>query len=304
MDTNCAIMEPPAIRGYEPGSCAGREHSLKLGAIQRVRQDITQYARQQAAPEMIAAACKYETKFGIHFGALMHFPKEALADLHREGLPDTITIASTTDHSIPALIDVLSEVANTPEERVTEAQRQQYYDTLLEIYQKLPNRPSAAHQDAETLFVGIEREGRILAEAMGCLPAGHSIRPHTKRVPFEGGLIVGVSRIEVPQEVRYRKCVIIDGAIASGATLIAIMENLRPILWPHGSRFEVYSAHATFEGLRAIARFATQNDMSVEVTVGHATTGLSKKFYAVLPHDPHKVAVGDLGDTISPLRNI
>jgi hypothetical protein len=75
------------------------------------------------------------------------------------------------------------------------------------------------------------------------------------------------------------------------------MEHLRD----HVTSFSIYSAHATLEGLRAIGRYATTEGLGLQIVVGHATSGLNVHFYAVLPGDPSKLMVGDLGDTISPV---
>ena len=189
---------------------------------------------------------------------------------------------------------ILTEVANSSP--ITRKQRVAYYEALTNIYRNLPNDPVEACRDANTLCVGIEREGRMLAEAIGCLPEGRGLRPHAKRVPFEGGLEIGIKGIpELPQ---YTNCVIIDGAIASGATLIAVMSSLRKA----ASSFRIYSAHATREGLRAISRYSSLEGLDVDITVGHATSGINDHFYATFPDAPDKVVVGDLGDTISDLK--
>lgn len=131
---------------------------------------------------------------------------------------------------------------------------------------------------------------------MGWLPIGHSMNPHAKRIPYEGGLIVGLSAF--PQFINYDRCMIVDGAIASGATLIAIIEKLRSIT----STFYIYSVHSSYEGLRAITRYGLSANVNITITVGHATTGMNAKYYAVYPDNTKRVVVGDLGDTISEIE--
>jgi len=244
---------------------------------------------------MLAAAQPTENRFGIQFDRFAFFSGPAFEELHRPlvPMPQNIHIASLRDATILPLISLLGEVANA--EEIGTEQRRLYYQALLAIYHKLDFEPEAIIGDEETFVVGIEREGRILAEALGCLPPGRSLRPHAKRIWFKGGIMVGFS--DIPKLPKYKKCVIIDGAIASGATLIALIEKLRPSV---GS-FQVYAAHATCEGLCAIARYATDARLEIGVEVGHATSGLNSHFYAVQADQPDRVVVGDLGDTISPL---
>lgn len=278
---------------------------MKLSVIHQVKPRVSidvrfvQYLRAEASTEMLVAAEPFERRFGIHFESLAHFSKEALNELHHSAELDaellaTVTIASGNDPSIGQDILTLSEIVNCAS--LTDKSRRLYFDTLLRIYQKLPSRPEGSCSDPGTLCVGIEREGRILAETLGCLPEGHSFKPHTKRVPFEEGLLVGMTGIpDVLPE--YARCLIIDGAIASGSTLIALIEKLRAAT----ACFHIYSAHSTYEGLRAITRYGSSEGLDIHLTVGHATTGINDHFYATFPEDSSKVVVGDLGDMISSL---
>lgn len=107
--------------------------------------------------------------------------------------------------------------------------------------------------------------------------------------------MVGVSGLRPVDLVS--QCLVIDGAIASGATTIAIMELLRSAT----SSFRIFSVHATYEGLRAIQRYAVHAGLDLAPIVGHATAGLNPKYYAIDPEDKSRVVVGDLGETISDL---
>jgi len=49
-------------------------------------------------------------------------------------------------------------------------------------------------------------------------------------------------------------------------------------------------------------RFGHQIGVEVSITVGHATVGMNKKFYAVDPSDPKSVILGDVGDTIFKIK--
>ena len=148
----------------------------------------------------------------------------------------------------------------------------------------------------DTLCVGIAREGRILAKALDCLPSDRSLTPSGKRIPFNGGLLIGFRNAEPPSQ-EYRQCLIIDGAIASGATLMAMMWLLQHTV----KSFTIFSVHGPCEGLRAIVMFAHELGLHVSIAVGHATAGLNNKYYAINPADGTLI-LGDIGDTISDIN--
>jgi uracil phosphoribosyltransferase len=85
---------------------------------------------------------------------------------------------------------------------------------------------------------------------------------------------------------------IVDGAIASGSTVMAIIDRLQRI----APEFHIFSVHATYEGVWAISSLAASCGVKVAITVGHATAGLNDHFYAV--DSTGRQQVGDLGDTI------
>jgi len=249
---------------------------------------------------MQVAASHYEKKFGVTFDSLTFFSKELLSELHRTEpeiteIPANIEIASQSDTTILADVDILSRVANI--ESTDLAQREQYFSTLKAIYRKLKSPPEKASQGEDILVVGIEREGRILAKSLGWFSIGRDLRPHAKRIPYKGGLLVGLS--EFPDLEAYLKSIIIDGAIATGATIISVIDKLRPLI----SSFSIYSVHATYEGLHAINRYCVATGLSLNITVGHATLGLNEKFYAVDQVNTKLLVVGDLGDTINEFDN-
>jgi hypothetical protein len=268
---------------------------LKNGIEPEVR--LAVHSMAEAKREMIIAAQRYEKRFGIKFTSLTHFPQELLNQLHRsQPNQDSLqaTIASDKDESILIQMNLLSQLANRA--KITVDQRKKYYSALLSIYKKLPLLPDEFRRDARILFIGIEREGRILAQSLNWLPRSHSIHPHAKRIPFNGGLLIGLT--DLPRlPTAYNGCVIIDGAIASGATIMAIIERLRSVI----ANFSIYSVHSSAEGIRAISAFAKSGNINAQIIVGHATAGIDNHFYAIDPDDPRKVVVGDLGDTISDI---
>ncbi len=255
--------------------------------------------RQSAPATLLAAAEPFERTFGTTFERFVVFPAHQLQELHQpdsdpNSVPENVTIGSRTDERIVADIDVLYRVANSSD--VTRQQREEYLDALKRIYSRLPSNPGELCKRADTLCVGIEREGRLLAQEMGWLPPEHSAQPNLKRIPYEGGLVVGL--VNLPPAKQYAHCSIVDGAIASGATIISLIEHLRETI----PSFSIFSAHSSTEGVRAIARYFHSNGVDVTITVGHVTTGINKKFYAIDPRDTTKLVVGDLGDTISELE--
>ena len=96
---------------------------------------------------------------------------------------------------------------------------------------------------------------------------------------------------------KYKRCLIIDGAIASGATVISIIQQLKDKV----NNFQIYSVHAPREGVSALLKYGADAGIEIRIILGHITTGLNQKYYAVYPGDENRQVVGDLGDTISEI---
>lgn len=260
--------------------------------------------RAEASGEMLAAAERYEDRFEIRFETLTLLTQSLLGELHAPadtgfGLPADLAdllVASRCEASILARMEVLSEIANSVP-RCPE-QRQLYRSTLMEIYRALPRNPGWALGDPSVLFLAPEREGRILAEALGWLPEGHGLHPHAKRIPFEGGLLIGLSKLEIDRSCS--KAVLIDGAIASGGTLMALMESLPAAI----SEIHAYSVHSTPEGARGLLRYGEMTGRDIRLTVGHCSGVLNDKHYAVEPQHAGRLVVGDLGDIITGIEGV
>lgn len=254
----------------------------KVSAIER-------YAFSAAPPSMRMAAESFQSRYGIAFETLTYFPKQVLAALHAKGTADdvrtAVVIASESDPEILTEIMSLTRVAN--ESDPTLADRAAYFASLQNVYRRL--QPSMAGDDL--LVVAPEREGRILAERLGWLRPHRDLAPHAKRIPYEHGLLVGISECEPLRMAR--RLAFVDGAIASGATMIALLE----LLGSPDTPVDIYSVHAATEGLRAIAHFADASGLTVRMHVGHATEGLSPKYYAI-SRPSGRLIVGDLGDMI------
>jgi predicted O-methyltransferase YrrM len=249
------------------------------------------YVFDAAPAAMRDAASAFRARFRIDFDTLTYFPESVLSEAHRKGVDEPelmqrVSIASERDPSVRECFDVLGRVANRP--APTLADRAAYFDALKRVYEHLDDRPAVADG---VIVVAPEREGRILAESLGWLRLDRDQAPHAKRIPYAHGLLVGIGGSHPVAE--NARIAIVDGAIASGATILALLEQLaRP-----GMRVDIYSVHAAREGLRTVVRFALRTGIDVHVHAGHVTAGLSAKFYAVDDGDGSLI-VGDLGDTI------
>jgi putative hydrolase of HD superfamily len=298
-----ALIADGVRRGYlrtgagEPGqpALAAAGAGVTADATGAPLEPVALVAMADAPPAMRAVAEQYQRRFGTEFRTLTHVPAATLQQLHADtgAEPQTrVLVASTTDSAVRNAMGMLGYIANQAEPSLEE--RQTYFAMLQMIYRRLPRLPQELASRDDTLCLGPQREGRILASVLDCLPAGRHLTPSAKRMAHEGGLLVGLSFDDVAPAI-YRRCVIVDGAIASGVTLMAIMHRLRPLI----REFHVFSAHATRSSLRALARFGAWIDAEVNVTVGHVSGQLNEKYYAV--EEDGRLVVGDLGDMISPV---
>ncbi len=251
---------------------------------------LQRYTRESLPAFMAVEVRKYERQFALKFDAFTYFSAETLGELHAPDLAEVLeaSLALADTASIEAAADILSRVANSS--KPSPEARREYLGALLEIYRSLPESPVPSDRDHETYFVGVEREGRILGEQLHWLGGERSMRVHAKRMRVNGGLLVGLAGAPAPRECK--RLVIVDGAIASGATLIAIIDKLSC------ANVHIYSAHAALEGARALSRFAASRSMALRISAGFVTGGLNQRYYA---HHEGRPVVGDLGDTIAEL---
>lgn len=238
----------------------------------------------------------YEIRFGVKFSTFHVFSKELFREFTTNMiLPyenEKLIVSSDKNESIREFFPILYKVANSSQ--LTPELRKQYFECLISIYSQLSRKPIGG---PTVLTVAPEREGRILAQRMGWF-TGSAIGPNLKRIPYQSGLIVGSSELNV--NASYNECNIIDGAIASGATLITMICLLKNYV----RRFHIYSIHASFQGICALFRIADSIDIDLSITVGHATDGLNDKYYATTKDQPRFLQVGDLGDMIASLLDI
>lgn len=292
-----AMIADGVRRGFLREEDAPEATSTASGAAADTRtpEPIALVAMADAPPGMQAVAAQYQEKFSTRFRTLTHVPAATLRWLHAENGAEPrarVSVGSTRHSAVRNAMGVLGYVANQAEPSAEE--RRIYFQMLQTIYRHLPQRPQELVARDDTLCLGPQREGRILAGVLDCLPAGRHLIPSAKRIAYEGGLLVGLDFDQVTPG-RYRRCVIIDGAIASGVTLMALMHRLQPSI----REFHVFSAHATQSSLRALARFGAWIGVEIDIAVGHVSGRLNETYYAV--EDDGRLVVGDLGDMISPI---
>jgi uracil phosphoribosyltransferase len=140
------------------------------------------------------------------------------------------------------------------------------------------------------------REGMLLARELGWLTDA-SFLPHMKRIPLNDGLAVGIEYL--PHNIHTsRSCHILDGVIASGATVITLME----LFFNMVDHFNIYTVHCPGGAINALTSYAAILKKEISLYVGHISGTLDNNFYAVSAEDS-KLIVGDVGDIISPLLN-
>jgi len=259
------------------------------------------HKRNEASDEIDRALRKFEKHFNIEFTRYALYSKSFLNEFHHNltMTDENVKVQIATEHNKNLLdhFTFFSKVANT--ENPSNEHRRQYYERLQAVYATLDRSPGQFSENEKVAFIAPEREGRILAEKMGWLPDGHSFHPNAKRVHFEGGILIGLDDINTT--CQFDRVEIIDGAIASGATLITIMECMASA----SNVFDIYSVHATIEGINALTRFAKSRGLQLTCSIGHVTAGLNDKYYAVeVVSNGERLVVGDLGDTISDLQEV
>ena len=189
----------------------------------------------------------------------------------------------------PSELETISKLAN--DKHVTFEGRQRYLSIFLDIYR-------AMHFDETSsgITVAPRREGTLFARELGLLSKGPSFLPHMKRIPLGDGLAVGIEFL--PDKLdRTSSCRIVDGAIASGATVITLMD----IFSSATDRFDIYTVHCTQASVNALLHYGAILQKEVIVHAGFVGGVLNKKFYAVAATDSSSVIVGDVGDMIAPL---
>lgn len=240
--------------------------------------------RSNAPVDLLNAASEYKKKLpdGHDFLQYIIFQKDYL-----DKLPDCV-IKHCDESRFPK---IFSSVANN--KRVTRKMREQYLSALLSAYRKMRKDYNIGKN---AILIAPQREGAYLARKLGINPKSGYL-PHAKRIHYHHGIAIGLDSLPEAKK-RVRKAVIIDGAIASGSTLMAIMGFLKQ---NNITDVEVYSVHSTEKSLFILDSFARENGIKLRVNIAYISGILNEHFYAVYPHNPKRVVMGDLGDTISDL---
>lgn len=251
-------------------------------------------------------ACALENQFEIMFGEFLRFTKDELSgkiglggeDRQGQDWPAGVTVTSEDPDKkeiIEAQMAVLAEIAN--KDTMADSDPARYRDALLAIYQEISCSPDGF---ADALVVGIQREGFWLAKDLGFAVDNESAYcPHAKRMHYEGGVVVGLEEHNKTPEGKAR-AVIVDGAIATGATIITIMVKLKSM----GIKsITTISAHSTEFAVHRIAAFAEELAMECDIRIGHVSGRLNGHHYAVEDvrgedRAEELLVVGDLGDTL------
>lgn len=245
------------------------------------------FERESAGPELLKASTSYETRFDIRFDIFATFSKEMLNKLHSLDLNanDHVHTPSRTRTEVP--MATLTRIAN---QHMSKQQRTEYLTALLDIYESLPEKPDSG---SELLTIAPMREGYLLSKELGWFPSS-GIAPQMKRIPLTGGLTVGSTSLPT---FNVHTCNIIDGAIASGSTIITLVEMLQKTI----KKIRLFVVHATAAGLAAIGNYCKRRGIELVVYVGVVSGTLNEKYYAVDDRNPSRLIVGDLGDAIAPI---
>ena len=235
--------------------------------------------------DVIIAAKKYNKLLpnGKIFCNYIHFSHRYL-----KRLPMSI-IKYCKDNELP---EIFPQVAN--DSNPTKKARRKYLEALLNAYKIMENE---LFIDSNTLLIAPQREGSLLVKKLKWNKLTNKISfPHAKRIPYKSGIVIGLGEIKISKNVK--RVVIVDGAIASASTLMAIMLSLKD---KRVKEISIFSVHGTEEGLIILDKFSTEYDINLKVYITYVSGILNEKYYAVYPDDLNRLIVGDLGDTISDL---
>jgi hypothetical protein len=250
---------------------------------------LRRYERGNAPRDVVEAARPHEQRIGREFASLTVFPRAALDELHLEPasgtvLPPGVRTARADAYEIRFCMATLTETANGG--RPDEATHGDYRRAILRIFDYLPDHPRKYMGTSDVVCVAPEREGRLLADELGCLMPDRSRYPHAKRIAHRDGLVVGLT--EVRADLLHAECMLIDDVVASGATAIAILG----VLSARVDSFRIFVAHATLAGLWAISRYAEGAGLDVTVNVGHVSGRLASDYSVVDPAAPDRPLLG------------
>lgn len=257
--------------------------------------------RVSADKTIDSALAKYEKDFHTHFSHFCFFPEILLKELHQSSILQAergrVRIASKRVPELARYFKLFKGVANLVEPN--QELRESYFADLCDVYRSLDQTPERHLENSGAVFVAPARAGQFLAMAMQWTPEGRWFHPEMKRILHKKGMLVGMSRIRVGAHLDVERMELIDGAIASGATLMTLMEFFAA----RCRIFDIYCVHAAEEGIAALSEYAKRKKLEVTIFAGHCTSGLNEKYYAIDSSRKRQI-VGDLGDTISGLPEV
>lgn len=252
---------------------------------------VTTYMAGNVPVSWQGIVANYELKYGIEFSVVTFLPNKFLESLAaEEGCQEqgTIYVASERDAELIGYIDLLGTIANQEDKAAD--RRQEYMKTLVDIYRRLPATSEARSLQSQSIWIAPRREGHLIATCLRDEAVGLTLAPHAKRILIREGMLVGLTELHIPEAVE--EIVLIDGAIASGATIMTILHSL-----PVSVRtVHVIAAHGTQVSVARLLRFASGMKIALHLNIGHVSGILNSKLYAVRPDESSKVVVGDLGD--------
>jgi hypothetical protein len=251
----------------------------------------------QAPASLRSQVAVQEERFGVRFETVTEFPRKVLDWLHQPAAPEPAAVPSPlgsdacSEPCVAEAMATLTRVANLSRKDVES--RAEYLQALYALFLTLEFDVREHAADPLTVCVGPEREGRQIGEALGFLPPDRSLTPNAKRVPHADGLLVALT--ECVPRFDVARCLIVDGVLATGATVITTIDHLRD----HADSFVVVCAHSTPAGVRALNRYADAVGIDLELHVAVTSGTLNARYYAIDESDPSLLVLGDVGDTIS-----
>jgi len=228
---------------------------------------------------------KLNEQIGHEFASLTVFPRPALDELHLEPasgmvLPPHVATPRADAYELRFCMATLTEAANAAADDQTALR--DYRRAIRRIFEYLREDPCKYAALSDAVSVAPEREGRVLATELGCLPRERARFPHARRIRHLDGLVVGLTDLRA--DLLHAECVLIDDVVATGATAIAILGALSANV----DSFRIFTAHATLEGLWAINRYAEGAGLDVSINVGHVSGRLASDYAVVDPTAPDR----------------
>jgi uracil phosphoribosyltransferase len=253
-------------------------------------------ARSEVDHETRGRIAEFEARYDTPFDHFVQFDRALLASLHLPiHLPASVSVAAHGDPTVLDNMAHLTRIANMPEQ--SPGDQADYLDALVGIYGSLAVDVRQATADTDTCVVAPQREGRLLAERLGCLPRPRQgWTPQAKRISTPHGLLVALDSA-LPSD-NADTVVLIDGVVATGVTLMAIMQ----LCVAPNTDVHLFTCHSTPEGAAALVRFAAGLGARFSMHVGDVSGVLNDKFYAVSDMQSGQLILGDVGDTISHLE--